>query len=52
MSGSGGGRTGAEVLYLNTLARRAHDAKVLGGDQVVADIRAWFPEERAKQDLL
>jgi hypothetical protein len=40
------------VLYLNTLARRAHDAKVLGGDQVVADIRAWFPEERAKQDLL
>lgn len=52
LSGSDGGRTGAEVLYLNTLARRAHDAKVLGGHQVVADIREWFPEARARQDLL
>ena len=44
LSGTEGGRTGEEVLYLNTLERRLENARVLGVHQLVADIRAWFPD--------
>ena len=43
LSGSEGGETGAEVLYVNTMARKVNDAVILGVDQKVADIRDWFP---------
>jgi hypothetical protein len=34
----------AADVVVNTLTRRLENARVLGVHQLVADIRAWFPE--------
>jgi len=52
LSGEQGGQTGAWVPYVDVTMRQVASLSVLGLNQVIADVRDWFPEKSGGDQAL